>query len=132
MSCRLLSVALTIPFVVAILPEPPAQAQATPTAVTACLSNAYCAAAVVVIGGLSYWAVTQGGITNYYPYEEGEILEDPEGESEEWSDRIWANSPSEAQRKCREYAHQNGAIYVRYRRYGQGNAYECVVRTLRG
>lgn len=129
---KLLPIVFTVPFVLVILPRP-VEAQTAPTAVTTCLTNAYCRVATVIIGGLYYWAVTQNGQTTHYPYTgEGEPghLEDPEGDTEEWSDRIWAGSSGNAEAQCRQYAQNNGVIYVKVEHLG-GRAYNCVVRTYR-
>lgn len=97
------------------------------------------AATIVVVGGITMWLVTYAnGEQLYFNYEDllptsyGEPghLEDPEGDTEEWSDRIWATNDRQAGERCRAYAARNGVVYVRHRQLG-GNAYECVVRNYR-
>lgn len=105
---------------------------ANPAVVNACYSNAYCLAVTVVVGGILYWSITQDGETRYYDTSGYQVyLEDPEGESERWSDYIWADNLAQAQRLCREYAQSVGAVYVEVRRVGRGSRYECRMRSPR-
>jgi len=126
----LLTFALTL---IALFPAGQAEAQAEIGAVQTCLSNPYCTAGLVVIGGITYWSVTQNGQTTYHPYSgegEPEHLEDPEGETEEWTDRVWANDEMSAANQCRAYGHRVGAVFVKVRPL-RGRAYECTFRTYR-
>lgn len=112
-----------------LMPQGSVEAQtAAPAALQGCLANVYCTMGLVVIGGISYWSITQNGHTQTLPVQHGGYLEDPEGQTEEWEDRIWANSLDQAIRKCRAYAGANGVAYVGVSHWG-GNAYTCRVRT---
>jgi hypothetical protein len=126
------AIALTTLLLLPALPSRKAAAQgaAAPAAVQSCLSNAYCTAVLVVIGGVTYWSVTQNGETQYYPSEEGEYLEDPEGETEDWEERIWARDRTEAARRCRQFAINNQVVYRDVEQI-RGNAWRCKVRTYR-
>lgn len=129
---RLGAIALTTILILPALPsrEAAAQATAAPAAVQSCLTNAYCTVALIVISGISYWAVTQNGETQYFPSEEGEYLEDPEGTTEDWEERIWAGDATEATRRCREFAHANQVVYRGVEQI-RGRAWRCKVRTYR-
>jgi hypothetical protein len=100
-----------------------------PAPVTACQSNPACIVGSIIIGGILYYTVTQGGHTQTLR-SEGEYLEDPEGESEDWSDYIEAGSLANAEANCRLYAQRAYAVYVRVRRVS-GNRYECLFRSYR-
>lgn len=125
-----LAIALVATSITASLPNP-VNAQAVPQAVQVCWSNAYCSAATVIIGGITYWAITRNGQTEYLPY--GGYLENPEGErsDDEWYDYIWGDNLIQAQRRCQEYANQNRVQMVRVERVGRGNRYACYVRRYR-
>jgi hypothetical protein len=61
---RVTAIALSTTLIAAILPNPRADAQmALPAGAQGCLSNAYCAIGLIVLGGITYWSVTQGGAT---------------------------------------------------------------------
>jgi hypothetical protein len=120
---RATAIALTLPLIAAILPQRPAQAQAT-AILQGCLSNVYCTIALVIIGGISYLSVSQDGQTEYYSY-----TEDPENDSEAWYDYIWADSQTQAIQRCQRYANEKGLIYVTVKRAGSsGQRWECYVR----
>jgi hypothetical protein len=102
-------------------------AQAIPAPVAACQSSPACIVGSVILGGVLYYTVTRNGQTQRY---EGEYLEDPEGESEDWSDYIEAGSLSNAEVNCRLYAERAYAVYVSVRRVS-GNRYECYFRSYR-
>ncbi|MBD1995254.1 hypothetical protein H6G00_01240 [Leptolyngbya sp. FACHB-541] len=124
------AIALSTLLIASLLPQKVQAQAAAPAAVQTCLTNAYCTVVVVVIGGLSYWAVTQDGQTQHFPVEEGEYLEEPEGTTEDWEERIWAGNPNEAVRRCREFAIANQVIYRGVEQMS-GRAWRCKVRTYR-
>jgi hypothetical protein len=118
------AISLVVVVSITTIQQPTTTAQAAvPAFVQTCLSNPYCAAAAVILGGATYWGLTQNGDTSYY-------TEDPEAADDEWFDYIWADSGGEAIRKCRQYADNNGVIYLRVRKVGRGKKYECIVRPM--
>jgi hypothetical protein len=118
---KTIAISLTVVVGITTIQQPTTTAQAAaPAFVQTCLSNPYCAAFAVILGGVTYWGLTQDGGTSYY-------TEDPEATEDEWFDYIWADNDSQARERCRTYADSNGAIYLRVRKVGRGK-YECIVR----
>lgn len=119
-----LTIAIALPSIV-----PPAQAQTMPASVAACYSIPACRVTTVIIGGITYWVVTQNGQQQHFPMDSGEYLEDPEGTSEEWEDDVFADNRTVAA-QCRLLAQQYGAVYVRHYRLNRAK-FRCVFRTYR-
>lgn len=102
-------------------------AQAQTAAAAACASNPYCIG-TVVIGGMLYLVLSNGSRVPYGGT--GGYLEDPEGNTEDWSDYIWADTPGQAQAQCQQYAINAGAVLVQVVQRGN-KRYECKFRTYR-
>lgn len=69
-------------------------------AAAACVASVGCILAIVVIAGVTYYAITYDGEeTQYVP-----MIDNPDAGSEEWIDYVWADTQTEAMRKCQEIA----------------------------
>jgi hypothetical protein len=128
---RATAIALTTVFLAVNLPRQRVEAQAVlPAPVAACAAiPTVCIVGTLIIGGITYFTVMEGGSTEVYS-EEGEYLEDPEGESEDWSDYVSARDEAAAQRVCADYARRAYAVLKGVRRV-RGQTYECQFRTYR-
>lgn len=123
------AIALSVPFVVSIVPQR-VEAQAIPIPVVVCFTNPVCVVTSVIVGGVAYWVITQNGQSHQFQYGEGEYLEDPEAEVEEWSNPILADSQQQADSVCRDYAQRNGAVFIKAQRRSQsGRTYDCYFRS---
>jgi hypothetical protein len=94
---------------------------------SACMTNPYCAIAVVTVGGLAYWELNQNGQKKWIPL--APIIDDPDQPYSEEFDYIWADSESEAIRKCRALTEGWKVQYVRVKQVGRGKRYECYWRS---
>ena len=99
---KLAAIACVTPFMVVSLT--PRQAEATPAVAApvaiACISNPACVLGVLIIGGILYFTVTQGGQT----VRVNAMIDDPEALTEEWPEEVWAFSRGAAQDKCEALA----------------------------
>jgi hypothetical protein len=60
----------------------------------------------VIVGGITYWVVTQNGESQRFPIEDTPpYLEDPEEHSQEWEDDVFADDQTAAA-QCRQLAQQ--------------------------
>jgi hypothetical protein len=85
-------------------------------------------AAIVVLGGMAYYAwFNTLGQEVLVPVSSA-TLEDPEEETQEYSDYIWGDSQAQAERKCKQQVENGGGTYVRVRRLGNSTKYECIWR----
>jgi hypothetical protein len=105
------AIALSTSLIITSLPPRPAKANpAVIPAAAACMASVGCVAAVIIIGGIAYYAITyQGQETEYVPIQDQE-------ESYDESADFYANSEEEAIAKCLERA----------RSLSQGATAECI------
>jgi hypothetical protein len=98
-----LSVAIALSSCLVITGLSPRPARANPAvlpAAAACVASVGCVLAVVVITGITYYAITyEGEETQYVP-----MIDDPDAEVEYWEGETFANSLEEANTKCRQQA----------------------------
>lgn len=132
MSQKASTIALTTILIAVGLPRPQlVQAQAIPYPVQLCYATPACIVGSALVGGVLYYTVTQGGHTTRFPME-GEYLENPEGDTEEWDYPLLADNPQQAEALCRAYAQRVGAVYRGVqRRSSSGRTYDCQLRTYR-
>jgi hypothetical protein len=101
-----LAIALSTSLIITSLP--PRSAKANPAvipAAAACIASVGCVAAVIIIGGIAYYAITyQGQETEYVP------IQDPDATYDE-SITVYARSEEEARKTCEKSARDwGGAI----------------------
>jgi hypothetical protein len=105
------AIALSTSLIITALPPRPAKANpAVLPAVTACIASVGCVAALVIIGGITYYVITyEGQEPQYVPIQD-------QDESYDESADFYANSEAEAITKCLERA----------RSLSQGATAECI------
>jgi hypothetical protein len=94
---------------------PAVEVRANPVAVpavAACVASVGCVVTVVAIAGITYWVLSTDGqelqipVLTYTP--------DPDQESEDWEDYVWADNEQQARRKCallaEQYTNQGGSL----------------------
>ena len=104
-------------------------ATATPAmapSIVACLSNPYCFIGIAIVGGVVYWELQQNGKTQWIPL--APILDNPDAQSEEWTDYVWADDLVQAKRKCQGLAQGWKIQFLKVRKVGNGKKFECTFR----
>jgi hypothetical protein len=86
------------------------------------------AAAIVIIGGIAYYVWTNSeGLREQVavPSSSMPMIDNPDEQSSEEWDYIWADDYNQAVRRCREYVENNGGTYVRVVEKPGSTRYEC-------
>ena len=94
--------------------------------IAACLSNPYCLIGVAVVGGVVYWELQQNGRKQWILL--APILDNPDAQSNEWTDYVWADDLAQANRKCQGLAQGWKVQLVKARKVGTGKKFECTFR----
>lgn len=116
----------------------PRRTEANPLAIPAaggCIASVGCVIGVVIVGGVVYWVITENGRTDQVAIGPAiPVIDDPEAETEQWEEYIWAESQAQAERKCEaiaEAATWSGGRRVtvkRVQKFGRGRyGYKCVL-----
>lgn len=129
---RTIAVAVTSLLVSTAVPR---RAEANPMAVpvvAACFASVTCGVAVVVIGGIAYWTISEANRPQEQVYigPVMPMLDDPEAEVTQWEDYVWARDDRSARQKCEAIAEAKRLAgeptrLLRVIRRGQ-NRFECV------